>query len=259
MKSRGSLVGRRLSGLTLVELLVSVVMVIALALILVSVTRGMRTQSGVVGCLSNLRQIAAGVGSYMADQNGYLPPIHLHYQDSTGAHIVKRWWIELSPYLPYKAVDVGQPTRLRELSPKGRERVYLCPSNSRIAQLPGANAYVNYTGILEASGHTLVSSQYFREFRKKPLSFRSPVHQLPYLIDGYLSPAQTGSVVDRPDYVNVFVSIKDAVADINPTDLLKGSYVPVHGSSIAVLYIDGHVELIASDQFRSRTYSYAVH
>ncbi|HWL54890.1 MAG TPA: prepilin-type N-terminal cleavage/methylation domain-containing protein [Chthoniobacteraceae bacterium] len=64
-------------GLTLVELLVAIACIAVLAIILYPVAGTLRGHNAVARCLSNLRQLGAGIHLYAADHGGSLPPSHV--------------------------------------------------------------------------------------------------------------------------------------------------------------------------------------
>ena len=61
-------------GFTLVELLIVIGIVAALAAILFPVFLAARTRAGTTTCTSNLRQLHLAFSLYAADNNGYMPP-----------------------------------------------------------------------------------------------------------------------------------------------------------------------------------------
>ena len=65
--------GPCLRGFTLVEILVVVGIIVALAALIIPLSRTMVAKSRQAACLGNLRQIAIGVESYLQDHNGTMP------------------------------------------------------------------------------------------------------------------------------------------------------------------------------------------
>jgi prepilin-type N-terminal cleavage/methylation domain-containing protein/prepilin-type processing-associated H-X9-DG protein len=64
---------RPAAGFTLTELLVVIVIIAVLAAIIMPAFGAIRRKGDQTKCLANLRQIGAGMGSYIGDHDGYLP------------------------------------------------------------------------------------------------------------------------------------------------------------------------------------------
>ena len=65
--------GRRLGAFTLVELLVVIAIIAVLAAIAIPALGGMAEKGNSVKCVNNLRQIGGAIGTYAAENNGFLP------------------------------------------------------------------------------------------------------------------------------------------------------------------------------------------
>ena len=106
------------AGFTLTELLVVIVIIAILAAIALPAISSVRRMGDRTKCVSNLRQIGTGIGSYLGDHDGYLPGPLWTWQSC--------WYDEgdfgslatvLTPYLGLVAS-----------SEKKRADVFLCPS-----------------------------------------------------------------------------------------------------------------------------------
>lgn len=76
-------------GMTLIELLTVIAIVMILATILIPVSANMRHKAQQTECVSRLRSIGAAIALYAADNSGYVP------RNIYGA----RWQPEIAPYL----------------------------------------------------------------------------------------------------------------------------------------------------------------
>jgi prepilin-type N-terminal cleavage/methylation domain-containing protein len=63
----------RLRGFTLVEVLVTIAIIVALAALVIPVSRSFIGKSRQAACLGNLRQIGIGIESYLQDHNDTMP------------------------------------------------------------------------------------------------------------------------------------------------------------------------------------------
>ena len=80
-------------GFTLVELLVVIALIVALAGVLVPLGKGMLTRSRAANCSQNLRQIGLAAMMYASDNNMTLP-VTTHQRTKGG----KSWTLTLQPY-----------------------------------------------------------------------------------------------------------------------------------------------------------------
>lgn len=129
-KSRSCAVRTAPGAFTLVELLTVIAIIAVLAVLGVSaIGRGLESSKS-AKCTTNLKQLAAAVMSYAADNNGMVPPSV--YNPDPDAPDGSIWSASLDPYLP--APKIGN---------KSRESPYFCPC----ARRPGAwaNSSPDYT------------------------------------------------------------------------------------------------------------------
>jgi prepilin-type N-terminal cleavage/methylation domain-containing protein len=125
----------RFLGFTLIELLVVITIICILAAIIMPAISKVKAAANQTQCLSNLRQIGAGIGLYAGDHDGYLPgPIWTeqcawyYYGDETLP-------VLLTPYL-------GLPVVTKANSPQYAP-IFMCPSFA--AQAKGALIYSSTT------------------------------------------------------------------------------------------------------------------
>lgn len=239
------------NGFTIVELLAVIAIISILVVMIAGSLDLIRKKAGAATCLGNLRQIAAASALYASDNDGYIAPIMIDQRNEQNGIVSSRWWIELAPYLPYKPVsNINSPNLQNEPKPVGGERVYVCPSNSRTISRGGA--YVNYLGIINASGNTYIP--FLKETRRKLVSFRAPLSSLPYLIDGYASDFY-GTI--HPHAVDLMLPLEEIRGDINASDPSAGVFKPIHGNSINILYLDGHAAPSVMKEFKAATFDYS--
>lgn len=98
-----SIAFRNSKGVTLIELLVVVGIILLLASLLLPLSNLFRERALEAKCAGNLRAIGAAWGSYVADQNGKLPPA----VSGQGPWYEDYWTKSLAPYLGFPKVLPG--------------------------------------------------------------------------------------------------------------------------------------------------------
>lgn len=88
--------GRRQKGLSLLEVIVVIAIVVIVIALIATIAMSVRRQSYLVGCASNLRQIAAAIHMYVAD----------HEQLPSG------WYFYIEPYIADSRVFICPADRL---------------------------------------------------------------------------------------------------------------------------------------------------
>jgi len=106
------------AGVTVVELLVVVAIIAALAGIIFGVSGGVRASVAMNGCLSNLSQIGKGVLLYAADFDDMAPPILTHATKGQVANV--------GPFIPVNA-DAEKWRDLVNRYAKA-EAIFFCPA-----------------------------------------------------------------------------------------------------------------------------------
>ncbi len=146
--------GRRLGAFTLVELLVVIAIIAVLAAIAIPALGGMAEKGNSVKCVNNLRQIGGAIGTYAAENNGFLPSSAGYDYTGAGANSFgfSHWQAPLACFLgvgqvaptkfPLRA-DYDNPMATHPFncpSCKTHFRTYAANMHA-MAFLPGGNAY----------------------------------------------------------------------------------------------------------------------
>jgi prepilin-type N-terminal cleavage/methylation domain-containing protein/prepilin-type processing-associated H-X9-DG protein len=113
------------AGFTLLELLVVIAIIAILAALFLPALQNFKRQSQNTTCMNNLRQLAAGVNLYVADNNGQIP---LNRFDASTRP--DRWHARIYPYLATgkSENDWGIENVLRN-NRNDRRWTYSCPSS----------------------------------------------------------------------------------------------------------------------------------
>jgi prepilin-type N-terminal cleavage/methylation domain-containing protein len=130
-------------GLTLVELVVSLVIIgILLSLLLVAV-QGTRESARKVTCVGNLRQIGLGVANYVSTHNAF-PPGGL--ENGYSAHVRILPFVDLPTI--HDLIDYSHDLDENSESLRfGTPAVYCCPSEPVVENLWGVNTQTSYVGV----------------------------------------------------------------------------------------------------------------
>lgn len=130
-------------GVTLVELLVSLVIVGILLSLLLMAVQGTREGARKITCSGNLRQIGLGVSNYVTTHNAFPPG---GFANGYSTHV------RLLPFVELSAVHdlFDYRVRLNEDSEAFRfntPAVYLCPTEPITENLRGINTQTSYVGV----------------------------------------------------------------------------------------------------------------
>src|SRR5688500_13924616 len=93
------------SGFTLVELLVVIAVIVILAAILFPVFAQVREKGRQTACLSNVKQMAAGLMMYVQDYDEVFPPV-LGFEPGQTYYYQASWMNRLQPYIRNVALFV---------------------------------------------------------------------------------------------------------------------------------------------------------
>lgn len=217
-------------GLTLIEILVVITIVVVLVALSTFGFARVRSAARGATCMSNLRQVGTAMLSYAADKNGELPPL----EDRTGGgDSLKGIW-------PQIIADGGYLPRV--LNSAGRNScgagVWACP-DCTIVQ-------TNYNGYGGAEGTVMKvrkgSQPGSRSLRLAEIS----------------NPERTWLVGDTANSAKDLKSGWYAIW-ANPKSW-TGSHVPAarHGGKVNVCMVDGHVESLTRKELESPDRDYTM-
>jgi prepilin-type N-terminal cleavage/methylation domain-containing protein/prepilin-type processing-associated H-X9-DG protein len=216
------------SGFTLVEVLVTItIMGILAALVLAGVQKS-KDLAERAKCVSNLRGISAGVGLYVAENDGYLPPGSISGVSEGGGNFVRVLEPYTAPMIP------TPPTVVSTMA----SDMFYCPTNVRLGS-PPAGGFNNPNPGYKGFGGYMIN----------------------YLINGSVFPIGTGlsrvraASVQMPSRTVALMDLPTRAPGVTspPTSNLgtRAYFDPgtaqfilgvVHGNSGNVLFVDGHVE-----------------
>jgi prepilin-type N-terminal cleavage/methylation domain-containing protein/prepilin-type processing-associated H-X9-DG protein len=211
------------TGFTLIELLVVVGIIAVLVSILLPALQKSRSAAQAVRCLSNLRQLNNGLGMYINDFQGCIPPANVNTPST-------QWFHLLWPYIgmPASATTVAQMNTYRPFT----GTVLCCPSYDPKGD-PLRRAYAINASFQPNSGATTT-------WALLKLAKITDIGQ----------PARTAFVSDVQDDLRMEVSSMlallspDEAQRVTPTVTLPTAYYPRHkgGTIINVGFFDGHAE-----------------
>ncbi len=115
-------------GFTLIELLVVIAVIAILVAILLPALKGARESAKSVICLSNMRQIGAGLVSYAGDYKGQI------WESGSPVPALRFWYAQPeNPNQPTTGLTGTNPTRIGPAFEymQHADRIFECPSNKR--------------------------------------------------------------------------------------------------------------------------------
>ena len=121
-KGLRSCLAKAANGFTLIELLVVVAVIGILAALIYPASKSSLDAARRSGCTSNLRQIGAALQCYVADNQGFLPPVLTPYD---GAPNMQTW-----DSMILDNVITAQGLGYGSVSVKAKKGVFRCPSDS---------------------------------------------------------------------------------------------------------------------------------
>jgi prepilin-type N-terminal cleavage/methylation domain-containing protein/prepilin-type processing-associated H-X9-DG protein len=217
-------INRTSSGFTLVELLTVIAVLAVLVAILFPVVGGLVEKARLTQCQSNLRQIAAGVHGYIADNSGKYPLARSYTEPGTGWE-GPFWTDQIEPY-----TDSESAQRLKHQGRTG-ESIFYCPSSPLHH---GISDYgINPNVVIHPDGNNA---------RGLPAAkVRDPARTVLAADSGRIWPA-SGQLIGG-------WRITDGWIQSPPDDPFEGNGpLPRHGDLLNVLFCDGRVEAMTYDQ-----------
>jgi len=101
------------SAFTLIEMLVVMAIVIALAAAAMAANGHMQTQTKVIKCLNNLRTIGAAAALYSADNNGRIPQSSHQASIRDPSLKIAEWQSSLPPYMGKETESIKPPSSFK--------------------------------------------------------------------------------------------------------------------------------------------------
>ena len=213
----------RRSAFTLVELLVVIAIVAVLMAIFFSVSGKMRERGLQAKCAGNLKNIHAAWGSYIADNNGRLPPA----VTGQGPWNEDYWTKSLGPYLGFSKTLRGDGNAFVGT-------VAFCPGNK------GKPLHTEKYSALSYIPNGLIGGVFNSSGQLNAILETWPNNRV--------SVALTVGAIDQPSKRMLFASAKE---NMNRTFLdarNPGPYLATHFNGGGnILFADGHVELYKPD------------
>lgn len=198
----------RKAGFTLVELLVTVMLSLTLAVIVFQSGSLVQVKSRQAASAGNLRQWGSALGLYISDHNSALPRRGQGRQKLAQIDRPEDWFNALPPYLgqsPYQELATSG-----KLPRAGDDSVFICPGVKSAAKYPLG---------------------YGMNMNLSPWNFASAT-----LLPQIASPATVVFMAEAPgDYSSVYPSAAGY------------SLIAPHGGKGNVLFLDGHVECYPAD------------
>ena len=210
------------SAFTLVELLVVIAIVAVLMAIFFSVSGKMRERGLQAKCAGNLKNIHAAWGSYIADNNGRLPPA------LSGSDY---WTKSLGSYLGFQNTPNGRNAQFVgtvAFCPGNKGKPYHTQKDSALSYIP--NGLIG--GVFDSSGQLITRLQTW------------PNNRVPV--------ALTIGAIDQPSKRMLFASQKETDRSALVKSYLDannpGPFLATHlNGGGNILFADGHVELYKPD------------
>lgn len=129
------------SGLTLIEVLVSVAILAVLAVLMMTGVGGIRQSAAQTQCIAQMRNIGVAFSQYVAE-NGHYPGRGPIDESDNAAH-KKRWFAQLAIYMGHPAGDTYEGISVSEDHPYSFSE-FVCPAHTLWANPPNPDGYGHF-------------------------------------------------------------------------------------------------------------------
>ena len=211
-----------ISGFTLIELLVVIAIIAVLAALAFPFISKMQNSGSQSKAVANFRQLGAALTMYAADNNQSLPRLQTNhrwvYRNNTANQIGRELWSQLG--LPAPINNVWQPVTVLMSPALKKWLLKYSPTD------PNGGAHAAVWKVTLEDG----SLKYpFGNGDGTGVNAPMKMHAVP-------NPSKTWAIYE-----------KGGTGDPYPLLKINDFPEPVHGSTRAVLFFDGHVEVVPSD------------
>lgn len=201
-------------GLTLIELLVTIAIVVLLAALVFPLVNSIRDAAAKVKCVSNFRNIYMATLAFSEDHDGKLPPARGPATEADARFTYNAfWWVYLAPYT---VGPLDRPLDSTGMISQQEAAIYNCPVRLTLPITPYPNGTATVSYAMAVNGN----------YRLRTMDNKSKTL--------FLTEASSSTL-----YKSVCKSSDIAVTDASRR--LKR----FHNGALNVLFYDGHVELFS--------------
>lgn len=223
----------------MVEILVTTAIMGVLAALLMGSLKGVTSRGKEAKCISNLRQISAGLATYVAENDGNLPWSTIDSASPFGQSMgltgssKYMWSKQLGPYLPQRGNNTSSQ----------QNEVFVCPAAvykgygpKTISSTYNSSSTLFYYPPTASAAHMGIATADFEVYRRKLAAVENPSKTI-LVAEGKQNGSEAAcSSSARWD---------QAQADLQANSTSNTTYLDYrHGEKMNVAYVDGHVSTL---------------